>query len=284
MNTIIFILASAMPLIIVSLGALYSEYAGRMVFFLDGLITMSAFICYAVAVKTGSFALGIILCMIIPAVFVFTVSFIIEKFKFNSFIASLSQNIFLLSLVTAFSAVIFKTRGVLTSESLNFSQNVFRFCSVLSGMIIVTLSYFFLHGTKKGLYLRITGSDSEVLENAKVKPSHYRILSWVLASLTGSVTGVLLLLRLSSFVPNISSGIGWTSLAIVFLGKKDDVKVILMALFFSVAQYLANNIQNVECLKNVPSALLLALPYLICLLMLALIPSGRGSRGKQLLK
>ncbi|WP_407436393.1 ABC transporter permease [Treponema sp.] len=272
MNTIIFILASAMPLTIVSLGALYSEYAGRMVFFLDGLITMSAFICYAVAVKTGSFALGIILCMIIPAVFVFTVSFIIEKFKFNSFIASLSQNIFLLSLVTAFSAVIFKTRGVLTSESLNFSQNVFRFCSVLSGIIIVTLSYFFLHGTKKGLYLRITGSDSEVLENAKVKPSHYRILSWVLASLTGSVTGVLLLLRLSSFVPNISSGIGWTSLAIVFLGKKDDVKVILMALVFSVAQYLANNIQNIECFKNVPSALLLALPYLICLLMLALIP------------
>ena len=83
---------------------------------------------------------------------------------------------------------------------------------------------------------------------------------------------MLLLLRLSSFVPNISSGIGWTSLAIVFLGKKDDVKVILMALVFSVAQYLANNIQNVECLKNVPSALLLALPYLICLLMLALIP------------
>lgn len=280
MNTIIFILASAMPLIIVSLGALYSEYAGRMVFFLDGLITMSAFICYAVAVKTGSFALGIILCMIIPAAFVFTVSFIIEKFKFNSFIASLSQNIFLLSLVTAFSAVIFKTRGVLTSESLNFSQNVFRFCSVLSGIIIVTLSYFFLHGTKKGLYLRITGSDSEVLENAKVKPSHYRILSWVLASLTGSVTGMLLLLRLSSFVPNISSGIGWTSLAIVFLGKKDDVKVILMALVFSVAQYLANNIQNIECLKNVPSALLLALPYLICLLMLALIPHRKYMNRK----
>lgn len=280
MNTIIFILASAMPLIIVSLGALYSEYAGRMVFFLDGLITMSAFICYAVAVKTGSFALGIILCMIIPAVFVFTVSFIIEKFKFNSFIASLSQNIFLLSLVTAFSAVIFKTRGVLTSESLNFSQNVFRFCSVLSGIIVVTLSYFFLHGTKKGLCLRITGSDSEVLESAKVKPSHYRILSWVLASLTGSVTGVLLLLRLSSFVPNISSGIGWTSLAIVFLGKKDDVKVILMALVFSVAQYLANNIQNVECLKNVPSALLLALPYLICLLMLALIPHRKYMNRK----
>lgn len=280
MNTIIFILASAMPLIIVSLGALYSEYAGRMVFFLDGLITMSAFICYAVAVKTGSFALGIILCMIIPAVFVFTVSFIIEKFKFNSFIASLSQNIFLLSLVTAFSAVIFKTRGVLTSESLNFSQNVFRFCSVLGGIIVVTLSYFFLHGTKKGLYLRITGSDSEVLESAKVKPSHYRILSWVLASLTGSVTGVLLLLRLSSFVPNISSGIGWTSLAIVFLGKKDDVKVILMALVFSVAQYLANNIQNIECLKSAPSALLLALPYLICLLMLALIPHRKYMNRK----
>ena len=280
MNTVIFILASAMPLIIVSLGALYSEYAGRMVFFLDGLITLSAFICYTVAVKTQSFALAVVACTVIPSLFVFTVSFIIEKFKFNSFIASLSQNIFLLSVVTAFSAVIFKTRGVLTSELINISQNVFRFCSILSGIIIISASYFFLHRTKKGLYLRITGSDSEVLENAKVNPAHYRILSWVLAGLTGSVTGVLLLLRLSSFVPNISSGIGWTSLAIVFLGKKDDVKVVGMALLFSIAQYLANNIQNVECFKNVPSAFLLALPYLICLLMLVLIPHRKYMNRK----
>lgn len=275
MNTLIFIIASAMPLVIVSLGALYSEYAGRMVFFIDGLVTISAFICYAVTVKTLNFALGIVLCIFIPAVFVFLISFIVEKFKFNYFIASLSENIFLLSIATAFSALFFKTRGVLVSDVFAFDQRIFRLCAVLCGIFIISLSYFFLHKTKTGLYLRITGSDPQVLKNSNLNPAVYRILSWVLASLTASVTGILLLLRLSSFVPNISSGIGWTSLAIVFLGKKKDCNVILMALLFGVAQYFANNIQNIEMFKNIPSGILLAFPYLICLLMLIVVPSKR---------
>lgn len=275
MGVILSILASIMPLVIVSIAALYSEYAGRMVFFIDGLVTVSAFICYAVAVKTGVFAFGILLCVILPALFVFAICLIVEKFNLNSFIASLSENIFLLSIVTCFSVLIFKTRGVLVSESFGFDQSAFRVVSILSGIFVCAPSILFLRKSRHGLYLRITGSDESVLENAGVNPAKYRIASWVIASVLSSVVGVLLLLRLSSFVPYISGGIGWIALAIVFLGNKKDWRVILMAAVFGLIQYAANNIQNVEMFKNIPSAVLLSLPYLICVLMIVIIPKRK---------
>lgn len=275
MNVLISILSSIMPLVIVSIAALYSEYAGRMIFFIDGLVTVSAFICFAVTVKTSSFLFGILLCILIPAIFVFLICLIVEKFKLNSFIASLSENIFLLSVVTCLSVVFFKTRGVLVAESFSFNQSVFRVVSVISGILVCASSILFLRKSRHGLYLRITGSDENVLINAGVNPGAYRIASWVIASVLSSVVGVLLLLRLSSFVPYISGGIGWIALAIVFLGNKKDWRVILMAVVFGLIQFAANNIQNVSLFKNIPSAVLLSLPYLICILMIIVVPKKR---------
>ena len=56
MELVLFIFASSFPLIIATIAALSSEYAGRMIFFIDGLITLSAFICFAVTVKFNNFS------------------------------------------------------------------------------------------------------------------------------------------------------------------------------------------------------------------------------------
>lgn len=275
MNILISVLASIMPLVIVSIAALYSEYAGRMIFFIDGLVTISTFICYAVTVKTLSFIFGIVMCILIPAIFVFLICLIVERFKLNSFIASLSENIFLLSMVTCLSVVFFKTRGVLVSENFIFDQSVYKMSSILCGIVICASSILFLRKSRHGLYLRITGSDEKVLINAGVNPSIYRIGSWVIASILSSVAGILLLLRLSSFVPYVSGGIGWIALAIVFLGNKKDWRVILMAVVFGLIQFASNNIQNIALFKNIPSAVLLSLPYLICILMIIIVPKRK---------
>lgn len=272
MNILFLMLSSCMPLVIVSVAALYSEYAGRMIFFIDGLVTLSAFICYAVTVKTSSFLFGIVLSFLIPAAFIFLICMIIEKFRLNSFLASLSENIFLLSAVTCFSVIVFKTRGVLVSENFVFSQSAFRIASIISGIVICVSSVIFLRKSKHGLYLRITGSDEKVLINAGVNPALYRVISWITASFLSSAAGILLLMRLSGFVPFISGGIGWIALAVVFLGNKKDFRVMLMALLFGLIQYAANIIQNISIFKNVPSAILLSLPYIICILMLIIIP------------
>lgn len=275
MNTLYFIAASSMPLVIATIAALISEYAGRMIFFIDGLITISAFICYAISVSTSSLFLGIICAIIIPAVFIFCIALVMERFNFNYFIVSLGQNVFLLSCVSALSVLVFHNRGVLFSEGFEYSQVVFRAASFAAGVIVIFTSLFFLTKTKKGLYLRITGTDAAVLKNNGVRPENYRIGAWVISSVLSSVSGILLLLRLSSFVPGISSGIGWASLAIVFLGRRKPVLSVIMAFVFGVAQFFANNIQNIEMFKNIPSAVLLALPYLISIVLILVIPDNK---------
>lgn len=271
-DTIIFILASSMPLVLVTLGALCSEKAGRMVFFIDGLVTISAFIFYSSLYKTGNIFGSALICVMIPLLFVFLVSLVVEKLKFDSFIASLAENVFLLSLVSVISVLLFKTRGVLSFEKINFSQSEFKLTSISIGIIFIILSALFLFKTKAGLYLRITGSDSEVLLSAGVKPKTFRILSWMIASVLSSLAGIILVVRLSSFVPGISSGIGWICLAIVFLGKRKYALCVIYAFVFGVAQFLSNNIQNVEVFKNLPSALLLSMPYLIVIVFMLVLP------------
>lgn len=280
MELIIFILASSFPLIIATIAALTSEYAGRMIFFIDGLITLSAFICYWITVSTNNFFLGILLAILIPGIFVFSVSYIVEKLKFDYFIVSLGQNIFLLSCVTVLSQIIFNNRGVLTSEAFVFNQEVFRSVSICTGFLICVLAFIFFNKTKAGLYLKITGSDSDVLSSCDVNPSFYRVLSWVIASVLSSLCGVILLLRLSSFVPGISSGIGWASLALVFLGKRKVLSSILMALLFGISQFVASNIQSIEAFRNISSGVLLSLPYIISILFILIIPERKSTVNK----
>jgi simple sugar transport system permease protein len=275
MELVLFIFASSFPLIIATIAALSSEYAGRMIFFIDGLITLSAFICFAVTVKFNNFLLGIIFAIFIPALFVFIISYIVEKFNFDSFIVSLGQNIFLLSCVSVLSQIIFNNRGVLTSEVFVFSQQIFRVTSICVGFLICIIALIFFNKTKAGLYLKITGSDSNVLLSCGVSPSFYRVLSLVIASVLSSICGIILLLRLSSFVPGISSGIGWASLALVFLGKRRILCSILMALLFGISQFVASNIQSIELFKNISSGVLLSLPYLLSIFFIICIPEKK---------
>ena len=75
-------------------------------------------------------------------------------------------------------------------------------------------------------------------------------------------------MHLGSFVPNLSAGRGWTALAAVFLGRKKVYGVFLGVLVFGLAEYVGNNVQRIAFFENVPSALLLTLPYIAALLLI----------------
>ena len=106
----------------------------------------------------------------------------------------------------------------------------------------VALAVVFLKYGRHGLYLRVTGSDADVLKAKGVNPGNLRSLSWCLAALYASLAGILLTLRLSSFVPNISSGRGWMALAAVFLGKKKPLRIVAAVIIFCLADIFAANI------------------------------------------
>ena len=278
MNTIISALAYACPLILCSIGALFTEYAGCLALFLDGLVSFSAFLFYTFTVLTGSPVAGALLACLGAAVMTLGFSAVVERGGngrgiggsggTNRFIAAIAMNLLFGALTSCLSWAFFGTRGVLAADFFRFQAGTARAVAILVTTGFVAIAIIFLRYSRPGLYIRITGSDADVLKAKGVNPAHIRTLSWTLASLYGSAAGCILAARLSSFVPNISSGRGWMALAAVFLGKKKPLRIVAAVLIFCLADIFSANIQNY--ITGIPSSLLISLPYLVSLLLILL--------------
>jgi len=275
MNISLQVIYIAAPLLLITLGGLVSEYAGRMACFLDGIINLGAFLCFAFTVLTKNFFFGALFSVLCCMILVLILERFSSYFKANMFLVSLGMNLFFTAFCSLLSSVLFGTRSVLSSEVFSFSLNNTKIftsiiCVLFSAVIILVLRF-----TKTGLALRITGTDSEVLESHGISSMKYRTLSWLIATFCGSFGGCVLALRLSSYVPNIASGRGWTALAAVFLGRKNPVVIIIAVLVFSVAEYASSYLQNISWFANVSSSFLLSLPYIASLLLILIMPGEK---------
>ena len=269
---VISILHITAPLLVVTMGALISEYAGRMAMFLEYIINLGAFFCFAFTILThniaAAFFLSVLSCTLITIIF----ERLATRSKANMFFVSLALNMLYGASTTLFSSLFFGTRGVLYSELFSFEAPSMRIATSILCYAFAFLQIAMLVKTTPGLTLRITGSNADMLRAQGISVSFYKMLSWIFAAADGALCGCVLAARLSSFVPGMSSGRGWTALAAVFLGKKHPFLVALSVAAFALAEWLSTNIQNIAMFKNVPHSLLLALPYLLSLLLIIAVP------------
>lgn len=274
---ILSILSIAAPLLLITTGALISEYAGRLAMFLEHCINLGAFLCYAFTLATGNLALGMVLSVAVCMMTVAALEKTASHFGANMFLVSLAMNLLFASLTSLLAAVFFNNRGVLTSELFHYDAPFMRLATSLIAYAVVLALITMLKSTTTGLALRVTGSSSDVLLSRGMNPALYRALSWLIASGCGALAGGLYTARLSAFVPGLAAGRGWTALAAVFLGRKRPVITIFAVLVFAVAEYASTSIQNIPGFASIPPSLLLALPYLVALLLLFLIPDDSQS-------
>lgn len=278
MNFILLIVYSIFPLLLITVGALCSEYADRMACFLDGIINLGAFLCFAFSVLTKNTLIGCILSIFVCTFTVYILEKLIIHLNADIFLCSLAMNILFTALCSLLSSVFFNTRNVLSSSLFSFNPVIMRPVTAVICMIVTCSIIYFLYFTKDGLCLRVSGSDSNVLEAKGISSFRYKNLSWCITAFCGALCGCCLCLCLSSFVPSISAGRGWIALAIVFLGHKKPLLIAISTVVFSAAEVCSSYIQNISFLKNVPSSILLALPYILCLLMILFIPDKSKSK------
>ncbi len=275
MSSLYDILANSIPLLLASFGALVSEHAGCMALFLDGVINAGAFLCFTFTVLFHSAAAGTICAALVLLICIMGIAGLVEKVHANHFLSALALNSISTGLISILSTRLYATRGVLTSPAFLFEAAPMRLTTTLAALLLFCAGWIFLRFSKAGLYLRITGSNENVLKAHGLNPARLRMMSWGIAAVFGGTAGCIMALRLSSFVPNIASGNGWTALAAVFLGKKNTAAVFAAVLVFAAAQYGANNLQNIPGLQALPPSLLLALPYLTALVLIFAAPRKR---------
>lgn len=261
------VIASACPLLLCSIGALFSEYAGVLALFMDGLISFSAFLTYALTIATHSSFVGMCGSTVICVALVILFGLIIEKCKGQVFIAAIAMNLLFSAMVSFLSSTIFGTRGVLTSPDFVFGLQTVYVTTIVITVLLLAGGICFLIFNRYGIYIRITGLYPDVLLAKGGNPALCRLCSWGIAAFYAAVAGGFLTFRLSSFVPNISSGRGWMALAAVFLGKKNPIKIVTCVIVFCLADIFAANIQNF--LAVVPSSLILSFPYIVALLLIS---------------
>lgn len=265
--------ASSCTLFLIAAGALYSEYAGRLALFLDAVINLSAFLFFTLASATGNMIFAFFAAVVISYMIVYASALIIEFLKADPFVAAIALSLIIEGTITAISVNIFGTRGVLTSEKFIFPRADVRLtaavvCAALSALLII-----FLKTSVKGLYFRIAGTDSAVLEARGINSASYKCAAWLVSAFCASSAGCFYAAEISSFVPNIAGGRGWIALVLVFLGRKKPLYIAAAALFFAAAECFASYLPNT--LPNIPPALLISLPYLAALAVISVLPGER---------
>jgi len=272
MNTFPEILTMAAPLLFATIGALATEYAGVLAVFMDGAITFAGFVCIAVTGATGNPLLGFAAAVLCTVALLYSVAKITEYTRANPFLTGLSVNLLVAGITSWMSASWYGTRGVVALSTLGISVSFDREFAFPAAFIAAFLFAAFIRFTRAGLNLRITGSSAAVLTARGASPARYRTASWCIAAFCAACAGSILTLDLGAYVPNVSAGRGWTALAAVYLGYKNPLLAVGAVLLFSAAEYSTNVIQG---LGNIPSTMILGLPYALSLLVFVLIPQKK---------
>ncbi|RKX71919.1 MAG: hypothetical protein DRP60_14535, partial [Spirochaetes bacterium] len=123
-----------------------------------------------------------------------------------------------------------------------------------------------------GRRIRSAGSSPAFLEERGISSAGVRTWALIISSGMAALSGVFLVFRIEAFVPGMSSGRGWIALVIIWLGFRRYSGILIAAYFFSMIEIISGRAQGIS---NIPSTLLLALPYTAALFALTLTAVGR---------
>jgi ABC-type uncharacterized transport system permease subunit len=257
------------PLLLASMGGLFSERSGVINIALEGLMLAGAFGAAAVAAHTGSpvegaFA-GVLAGVGLAAVFGFSVI----TLRSNQIVGGTAINM-LAAGVTPFACkLLYDSSG--STPALPLASR-FQWGPMLWAWIVVGLSAWILRQTPFGLWLRFAGEHPEALDAAGVRVNRIRwtgvLISGALAGLGGATLSVFLS---SSFSRNMTAGRGYMALAALIFGKWKPVPTALACLLFGFTDALQITLQGVVLWGTdpVPVQFIQILPYVATILLLA---------------
>ena len=137
-----------------------------------------------------------------------------------------------------------------------------------------------LRGTHAGLVLRATGEHSEAAESAGVSVKRVRWAAILFGGAMGGLCGATLVLaQVGTFNEGMSAGRGFIAIAIVVLGRWSAFGTAAAALVFGAAFALQYLFQATGW--SVPYQLFLAFPYVLTLVLLAVL-RGRAAAPAEL--
>lgn len=269
----------ATPYLYAGIGEAISELSGVVNLGVEGIMLMGAFGAFYIALTTGNLWLGLLVGMIIGLLMGLLMAFISVTLKAEQGISGIGLYMFGLGLST----LLFKTM-VGTVKTIDgfapvkipvlgnipfigeiiFTQSLL----VYGAYLLVPLAWFILEKTTWGLRLKAVGQTPAAADSLGVNVDRTRYLATCIGSMLAGLAGASLSLALVNlFQENLTAGMGFIAVALVYFGGWRPVGIMLGALLFSTVNAFQLWMQVLGV--NVPSDIMVMLPYLLTIVALA---------------
>ncbi|MFP3042769.1 ABC transporter permease [Treponema primitia] len=274
------LLSSAAPLMMGSLGALFTELSGTLGIFIEGFMTLGSFFSWIFAGWTGSAAVGIILAAVLAGLAGAGLSRFVHATGADPFIAGLALNLAAVGITDSLSIIWFGTKGVLRNPNIlipgpvtiSLLERIPVAGGILSGERpsvytawgLTLLAALIIGRTRIGLRLRASGLSAKAAAERGIRSQRYREGAWAAAAFLAALAGAALTFRVGAYAPGGVAGRGWICLAAVFLGFRQVWGVAIAALLFALAERIGLGAQFFGAL---PATVLLGLPSALALVL-----------------
>ncbi len=268
----------ATPYLYAAIGETFGQRSGVLNLGVDGQMLIGAFAAFYVAFTTGNLWLGLLAAMGVGALMGLAMAYVtvnlhaqqgISGIGFYLFGLGMSELLFKMLLGTVETVKGFPKvhvpvlGGIPVLGEIFFQQNIM----VYGAFLLVPVAWFVLNKTTLGLKIRSVGENPEAADSLGVSVARIRyftiILGGTLSGLAGASMSIALL---NVFQQNMTSGLGFIAVALVYFGAWRPWGVLAGALLFSMV----NSLQLWMQVLNVPipSELAVMLPYILTIVVL----------------
>lgn len=284
MTAIIGILQSgirlATPYLFASLGETFGQRSGVLNLGVEGIMLMGAFAAYYAVLLGANPWIGLLVALIVGALLGLLMAFISVTMQAEQGISGIGLSLFGLGL----SSLLFKVL-VGTPTGVNGFQPIH--LPVLSDLpivgellfsyaaptylayLMVPISIFILTRTKVGLKIRAVGQNPQAADSVGVSVARVRYGTVMFGSAMAGIAGASLSIGiLNIFQENVTNGMGFIAVALVYFGGWRPLGVLGGALLFSIVNALQLWVQVLRL--PIPSDFAIMLPYVLTIVVLAL--------------
>jgi simple sugar transport system permease protein len=275
----------ATPYLYAAIGEMFAQRSGVLNLGVEGIMLMGAFSGFYTVFQTGSPWLGLLIAAFVGILMGLLMSVVSITYQAQQGISGIGLFMF----GVGASSLLFKTmlgtvEGVQGFSPLRFCfgesacladipvlGDVFFSYSVLTygAYALVPISWWVLNHTTWGLKVRSVGQNPEAADSLGVNVTAVRYASVMLGAALAGIAGASLSISLLNiFQENMTNGMGFIAVALVYFGSWKPSGVLLGALLFSTVNALQLWVQVLNL--NIPSDVAVMLPYLLTIIALAL--------------
>lgn len=284
-------IAYTIPLLITSLGGLFSERSGVVNIGLEGLMIVGQFAGALVIfileplipnVNTVMW-IGLLASMVAGALFSLLHAFAAINLNANQVISGTAINM-IAGALTVFFARNITGSGNIRVPSLSRSDipvlskipvigDLFftqTYTTTWVILLILLISWFVLYRTAFGLRLRACGEHPHAADSAGVNVYRMRYIAVMISGAFAGLGGASILVTYSGEFTGSVAGLGFLALAALIFGQWKPLGILGATFFFGFASTMANVSQVIPQLAVIPGVLLKIFPYVVTLLALIL--------------